>query len=212
VGSDDADNDAGVLTTLCAVTCIACIDNALLAESARRLNPVAELSASEDNGLDASVKSEREPPGTDCDSCCVVSGSGVGAGNVGAVNVGVVCAPPVLCTAPDLGSLFALELIDAVPVATVDPACAVLLGGVGADEGGADAELALGTWVGAAGSGDGAAVGDAPVDDDVEESGDVPVEEVFVFVSDGSAETTPGVVATATPTPNATANAPTRPM
>jgi hypothetical protein len=137
---------------------------------------------------------------------------GNGAVNVGAVNVGVVCAPPVLCTTPDLGSLLALELIDAVPVATVEPACGVLLGGVAAAEGETDSELALGACVGGACSGDGgAAVGDEPADGDVEEPDDEPVEDVFVFVSDGSAETTPGVVATATPTPNATAKAPTRP-
>ena len=46
-----------------------------------------------------------------------------------------------------------------------------------------------------------APVGDVEVESVVDETGSV-----------GSAHATPGVVATATPTPNATANAPTRPI
>jgi hypothetical protein len=220
VPTDAVDNDDSALTTLCAVTCIGCTDNVLPAESATRLSAVAELSAKDDNGLDASVEPDLEPPGAVCGCCCAVLGNGVGAVNVGAVNVGVLCAPPVLCATPDLGSLLALELSDAVPVATVDPACGVLLGGVAADEAGADPEFELGDCVGWTGAGDGTAVADGPVDGDVVEPVDEPVvepvdepvEDVFEFVSDGSAETTPGVVAIATPTPNATAKAPTRPM
>jgi hypothetical protein len=201
---DAATNGDGALTTLCALSCIGSTENESAAEFAARLKSAAEPSTRDDNGFDISLESDREPPGADCNSC-VVPGNGAGA-----VNVGVVCAPPVLCTVPDFGSPVTSEFIDAVPVATVEPACDVLLGGVGVDDGEPEPEFGGVACVGGTGVGDGKGVGDEPVGGAGCEVGDGPVDDELVSV--GSADTTPGVVATATPTPKATAKAPTRPM
>jgi hypothetical protein len=103
-----------------------------------------------------------------------------------------VCAPPELCTIPERGSVVDAESGDdepAVPEELVDSDDAVEAENPVDDEpeGESDDEL----------------------DADEEESDD-ELEELDV--ESGSANATPGVLATAAPTPSATANAPTRPI
>jgi hypothetical protein len=109
------------------------------------------------------------------------------------------CAPPVLCTTPVRGSVVVDESVDdEVPVAVDDVDEAV------ADDGELDP--------------DGTVDVDEPEDtvdepvfsvdeelDELDDELDDPLESV------GSARATPGIVATAVPTPRATASAPTRP-
>jgi hypothetical protein len=107
--------------------------------------------------------------------------------------IALVCAPPVLCTTPVGGSGVADESADdglPVVVDVVD---------VEVD---ADDELEEGL--------DGLLLSVDEEADDV----DVPEDEELDDEpeSDGSATATPGMVATAEPTPSATANAPTRPI
>jgi hypothetical protein len=94
-----------------------------------------------------------------------------------------VIAPPVLCTIPSRGSTVAVESDAVVPVFDPPEACAVPDGTV-----------------------DEAVVGD---ESDGSDGGGVDAESEAAGVS---AKATPGVPATPNPTPNATANAPTRPI
>lgn len=102
----------------------------------------------------------------------------------------LVCAPPVLCTAPVRGSGGDDESAD--NELCVNDGDFELDGDVDADDGLED-RLDGPLW---------------PVDEEADEPGD-PEDEALE--SDGSARATPGMVATADPTPSATASAPTRP-
>lgn len=107
--------------------------------------------------------------------------------------IALSCAPPVLCTTPVGGSGVADESADDGLPVVVD----VVDVEVDADdelEGGLDGLL-------------------LSVDEEAD-AVDVPEDEELVdeLESDGSATATPGMVATAEPTPSATANAPTRPI
>ena len=131
------------------------------------------------------------------------------------------CAPPLLCTSPLRGSSVTVDPID------VDPEMLVELDDAGAEvdtptekalDGGPSAPAAAGGEEPPSAAEDVVPVdGVAPVDvvpvDEVAPVDDVADESVAgepEFV--GSAHATPGVVATAIPTPNAAANPPTRPM
>jgi hypothetical protein len=120
---------------------------------------------------------------------------------------GSACAPPVLCAIPVRGSPVAVDPIDVVPVVLVVPVDTVELDaaegepgeGVVADIGEA-IDAAVGSVAGVV-----SAAGVVPVDGvDGNSVLDDPE-------SIGSANAIPGVLATAAPTPKATANAPTRP-
>jgi hypothetical protein len=107
----------------------------------------------------------------------------------------LVCAPPVLCTTPVGGSGVADESADdELPVAVDDVDETVVNDGEFEPDGAVsdDDELEGGL-------------------DELSLSVDVEGDEVDVLESDGSASATPGMVATAEPTPSAIANAPTRP-
>ena len=116
----------------------------------------------------------------------------------------LVCAPPVLCATPVRGSGFADGSIDdelPVPVDDVDEN----VGEDGEFEGVADADAEVDIWGRLEGS-------FSSMDDAADELGESDDEELDgELASDGSASATPGVVATAAPTPRAIANAPTRP-
>jgi hypothetical protein len=105
----------------------------------------------------------------------------------------LVCAPPVLCATPVRGSGVADDSADnelCVNDGDFEPD-----GEVADDELGERLDGSL--W---------------PVDEDADEPGDPEDEELDEEPeSDGCARATPGMVATADPTPSATASAPTRP-
>jgi hypothetical protein len=122
------------------------------------------------------------------------------------------CGPPLLCATPLRGSSLAVDPIEVVPVmlvelvvddVEVDAPTGVLLDGGPSDlTGPVDEEVVAVDAVRAVDDLP-AVEGVAPVDDVEEES--------VVDESVGFAHATPGVVATATPTPKATAKPPTRP-
>jgi hypothetical protein len=105
--------------------------------------------------------------------------------------VELVCAPPVLCTAPVRGSGVADGSADdepSVSVSDVDDAFV--------DDGESDGDVDVSLSV------------DEEADE-VDEPEDAELDDEPA--SDGSASATPGMVAIADPTPSATASAPTRP-
>jgi hypothetical protein len=115
----------------------------------------------------------------------------------------LVCAPPVLCATPVRGSGVADDsannglcvFADDVDETVVNDGDFEPDGEVDADELGERLDGSL--W---------------PVDEDADEPGDPEDEELDEEPeSDGCARATPGMVATADPTPSATASAPTRP-
>ena len=101
----------------------------------------------------------------------------------------LVCAPPVLCTTPAPGS-------GGVGDESADDDLSVSVDGVDSD-----AELEDGL--------DGLALSADEEPEDLGGPGDDELDDELE--SDGTASATPGMVATADPTPSATANAPTRP-
>lgn len=116
----------------------------------------------------------------------------------------LVCAPPVLCTTPVRGSGVAHESADNELWAVVDDVDEIVVNdGDSEPDGEFDADDELGERL------DGPLW---PVDEDAVEPGEPEDEELDDEPeSDGSARATPGMVATAVPTPSATASAPTRP-
>jgi hypothetical protein len=102
----------------------------------------------------------------------------------------LVCAPPVLCTTPVRGSGVADESAD-------NELC--VIDGDFEPDGEVDADDELGERLGGP---------SWAVDEEADEPGDPEDDEPE---SDGCARATPGMVATADPTPSATASAPTRP-
>ena len=98
----------------------------------------------------------------------------------------LVCAPPLFCTTPVRGSAVAESADDELSVSVDDVE---------------DDELEDGL--------DGLSLSVDEEDDELDEPDDDELDDELVC--DGSARATPGMVATADPTPSATANAPTRP-
>jgi hypothetical protein len=116
----------------------------------------------------------------------------------------LVCAPPVLCTMPVRGSGVADgSADDGLPVAVDDVVETVVSDGDVEPDGDVDADDELEEGV------DRLLLS---VDEEADELDELEDEELDdELESDGTASATPGVVATATPTPSATAKAPTRP-
>jgi hypothetical protein len=116
----------------------------------------------------------------------------------------LVCAPPVLCTTPVRGSGVADESADIELCVVVDDVDETVVNdGDFEPDGEVDADDELDERL------DGPL---CPVDEDAVEPDEPEDEELDDEAeSDGSARATPGMVATADPTPSATASAPTRP-
>lgn len=142
--------------------------------------------------VDVPVSADDEPPPT------VVDGGGVKTTGSALGVVDPDCAPPVLCATP-AGTVVVDEPPSGVLPAVDDVDGAVDVDPV--DEESVDVELPE------------EVLDVVPAADD---ELDVPDEELDVPDDEpesvGAASATPGMVATAEPTPNATANAPTRPM
>ena len=146
-----------------------------------------------------------------CASGCAVPVVGVTAARRPAELIALDCAPPLLCASPLRGSSVAVDPIDVVPVmlvalvvyeVEVDPPTKVPLDGAASDSAAPVDEEVVSV--------------DAVVDDVLPVEGVAPVADDESVVDEtgsvGSAHATPGLFATATPTPSATANAPTRPI
>jgi hypothetical protein len=147
--------------------------------------------------LEASICSAEVPVAGGAEPALDAAGTG-SLGDTGFTGVldaiELVCAPPVLCTMPVRGSgVDDGSADDGLPVAVDDVVETVVSDGDFEPDGDVDAgdELA------------------EEVDRLVLSVGEEPEDEELVSV--GAPSATPGVVATAAPTPSATANAPTRP-
>jgi hypothetical protein len=120
-------------------------------------------------------------------------------------DVELACAQPELCTTPERGSAVEASLGEEVELAWAPPELCTVPE-VEPDEAAAEADESVDD----VGSVDDLLAADS--DDGLDVDDDEPDDEREELVSVGSANATPGVVATAPPTPSANANTPARTM
>ena len=127
--------------------------------------------------------------------------------------VELVCAPPELCTIPERGSAVEASLGEEVELAWASTELCTIPDVEPDEEPAAEAD----EFVDDVGSVDDVLAADSDDeleadDDEPDDESDESDDELEELVSVGSANATPGVFATAAPTPSATANTPARTM